>query len=89
MATFEEVSWDEVYDYIAGKFTHFKETYGPDSMAGISSSRCTNEENYLMQKFYPGGDTEPIILTVVPAYATLLLPWVCSVPSEPERLPIP
>ena len=49
---FEKVSWDEVYDYITGKFKYYKETFGPDSMAGISSSRCTNEENYLMQKFY-------------------------------------
>ncbi len=49
---FEKVSWDEVYDYIANKLTGFKEEFGPDSMAGISSSRCTNEENYLMQKFY-------------------------------------
>jgi len=45
------VSWNEVYDYIAEKLTHFREQYGPDSIAGISSSRCTNEENYLMQKF--------------------------------------
>ncbi|MGB5699022.1 formate dehydrogenase subunit alpha, partial [Muriicola sp.] len=50
--TLEKVSWDEAYDYITEKFTHYKETYGPDSMAGISSSRCTNEENYLMQKFF-------------------------------------
>jgi formate dehydrogenase major subunit len=49
---FEKVSWDEVYDYIADKLTGYKEEFGPDSMAGISSSRCTNEENYLMQKFY-------------------------------------
>ncbi|MCK0108696.1 formate dehydrogenase subunit alpha [Flavobacteriaceae bacterium S0825] len=49
---FEKVSWDEVYDYIANKLTGFKEEFGPDSMAGISSSRCTNEENYLMQKFF-------------------------------------
>jgi formate dehydrogenase major subunit len=49
---FEEVSWEEVYDFITEKFTHYKETYGPDSLAGISSSRCTNEENYLMQKFF-------------------------------------
>ncbi|ARV11733.1 formate dehydrogenase subunit alpha [Gilvibacter sp. SZ-19] len=49
---FEKVSWDEAYTYIADKFTHYKNTYGPDSMAGISSSRCTNEENYLMQKFF-------------------------------------
>ncbi len=49
---FEKVSWDEVYDYIAEKFKYYKEEFGPDSMAGISSSRCTNEENYLMQKFF-------------------------------------
>ncbi len=50
--TFEEVSWKEVYSYIAGKLNHYKENFGADSIAGISSSRCTNEENYLMQKFF-------------------------------------
>ena len=49
---FEKVSWEEVYDHITQKFKHYKSEYGPDSMAGISSSRCTNEENYLMQKFF-------------------------------------
>ncbi|MEL6809911.1 MAG: formate dehydrogenase subunit alpha [Bacteroidota bacterium] len=49
---FEEVSWDEVYDYITSKFTAYKDEFGPDALAGISSSRCTNEENYLMQKFF-------------------------------------
>lgn len=44
-------SWDEAYDFIAEKLTSIKETYGPDYIAGISSARCTNEENYLMQKF--------------------------------------
>jgi formate dehydrogenase major subunit len=48
---FEEVSWDEVYDYIAQKLSNYKENFGADYIAGISSSRCTNEENYLMQKF--------------------------------------
>ena len=48
---FEEVSWDEAYDYIAGKLTSIKKEHGPDAIGGISSSRCTNEENYLMQKF--------------------------------------
>ena len=48
---FEKVSWDEVYDYLEGKLNGYKEEYGADSIAGISSSRCTNEENYLMQKF--------------------------------------
>ncbi len=47
----EPVSWDEAYDYIAGKLKEIKAKYGPDAIGGISSARCTNEENYLMQKF--------------------------------------
>ncbi|MCB0546211.1 MAG: formate dehydrogenase subunit alpha [Phaeodactylibacter sp.] len=47
----EEVSWEEAYDHIAERLTAIKQEYGPDAIAGISSSRCTNEENYLMQKF--------------------------------------
>jgi formate dehydrogenase major subunit len=47
----EEVSWDEAYDYIADKLNAYKSEFGADYIAGISSSRCTNEENYLMQKF--------------------------------------
>jgi len=46
-----EVSWDEAYNYIADKITHIKDEFGADAIAGISSARCTNEENYLMQKF--------------------------------------
>ena len=45
------VSWDEAYDFIAEKLFEIKAKYGPDAIAGISSARCTNEENYLMQKF--------------------------------------
>jgi len=48
---FEEVSWEEAYDFIANKLNEIKANEGPDAIAGISSSRCTNEENYLMQKF--------------------------------------
>jgi formate dehydrogenase major subunit len=48
---FEEVSWDEAYGYIEDKLTTIKADSGPDAIAGISSARCTNEENYLMQKF--------------------------------------
>lgn len=48
---FVKVSWDEVYDYISSKLTSYKIEFGADSIAGISSARCTNEENYLMQKF--------------------------------------
>ena len=48
---FEEVEWDEVYDFIVNRLSQIKAQNGPDAIAGISSSRCTNEENYLMQKF--------------------------------------
>jgi formate dehydrogenase major subunit len=48
---FEKASWEEVYDYIVSKLEKIKEEHGPNAIAGISSSRCTNEENYLMQKF--------------------------------------
>lgn len=48
---FEKVSWDEAYDHITSRLNGFKHEFGADSIAGISSSRCTNEENYLMQKF--------------------------------------
>jgi formate dehydrogenase major subunit len=48
---FEEASWDEAYDYIYERLTSIRSEFGADSIAGISSARCTNEENYLMQKF--------------------------------------
>ncbi|MBM3178580.1 MAG: formate dehydrogenase subunit alpha [Bacteroidetes bacterium] len=44
-------SWDETYDFLATKLSDIRLKHGPDSIAGISSARCTNEENYLMQKF--------------------------------------
>lgn len=48
---FVPATWDEAYDFIAGKLTEIKGKYGADAIGGISSARCTNEENYLMQKF--------------------------------------
>lgn len=48
---FVEATWDEAYDFIAAKLTEIKTNFGPDYIAGISSARCTNEENYIMQKF--------------------------------------
>jgi len=45
-----EASWDEALELVARKFTEIKTQYGPDSLAFISSSKCTNEESYLMQK---------------------------------------
>ncbi len=48
---FVESSWDEALDLVAGKFSKIKSSYGSDALAAISSARCVNEENYLMQKF--------------------------------------
>ncbi|MGV6844844.1 MAG: formate dehydrogenase subunit alpha [Lutibacter sp.] len=47
---FEKVSWEEAYQFITNKLKTIKTKYGPDAIGGISSSRATNEENYLMQK---------------------------------------
>jgi formate dehydrogenase major subunit len=47
---FREASWDEALDLIARRFSEIKAEHGPDALAFISSSKCTNEESYLMQK---------------------------------------
>ena len=46
-----EVEWDEAIDYTTNKLAEIKEKYGADAIAGLSSARCTNEENFLFQKF--------------------------------------
>ena len=45
-----EVSWDEAINYTASEFKRIQAQYGKDSVGGITSSRCTNEEAYLVQK---------------------------------------
>ena len=52
--TFREASWDEALDLVGRRFAEIKATNGPDSLAFISSSKCTNEESYLMQKLARG-----------------------------------
>ena len=47
---FEEVSWEEALEVIATRMGAIKDEFGPDSLGFISSSKCTNEESYLMQK---------------------------------------
>jgi len=46
----QEVSWDEAIGYAASEFRRIQATHGKDSIGGITSSRCTNEETYLVQK---------------------------------------
>jgi len=45
-----EVSWDEAIKHVASEFRRIQSKYGRDSIGGITSSRCTNEETYLVQK---------------------------------------
>lgn len=47
----EEAEWDEALALIADRISGIKEKFGPDSIAGFSSAKCTNEENYVFQKF--------------------------------------
>ncbi|MDI9566980.1 MAG: formate dehydrogenase subunit alpha [Brevefilum fermentans] len=46
-----ETSWDTALDIVAEKLATARDTYGPDSVGVLSSAKCTNEENYLMNKF--------------------------------------
>jgi NADPH-dependent glutamate synthase beta subunit-like oxidoreductase len=48
---FREASWEEALDLVAENLAKIKDESGPDSLAFLSSAKCTNEENYLMQKF--------------------------------------
>ncbi len=46
-----ESTWDEALDFVALRLKEIKDERGGDAIAGIASSRCTNEENYIFQKF--------------------------------------
>ncbi|MGD9628757.1 MAG: formate dehydrogenase subunit alpha [Pyrinomonadaceae bacterium] len=46
-----DVSWDRAIAHIAERLTAIKNQHGPDSIALLGSSRATNEENYVTQKF--------------------------------------
>jgi len=48
---FEEASWEQALSYVADKLKEIKAKYGNDAIGILASAKCTNEENYLMQKF--------------------------------------
>ncbi len=48
----EPASWDEAISFVAGKLKEIKDSHGADALAGIASPRCTNEDNYVFQKFF-------------------------------------
>jgi formate dehydrogenase major subunit len=50
-----EVSWEEAVGHAASEFKRIQAKYGRDSVGGITSSRCTNEETFLVQKLVRAG----------------------------------
>jgi predicted molibdopterin-dependent oxidoreductase YjgC len=52
---FVPVSWDTATGFIADKLADIINSDGPDAVAGLTSARCTNEENYVFQKFFRVG----------------------------------
>ena len=51
----EQATWDEALDYVAERLLRIKEEDGPDAIGVLSSARCTNEENYLLQRLTRAG----------------------------------
>jgi len=51
---FAEATWDEAIGLVASRLKEIKNESGPDAIGGLSSAKCTNEENYIFQKFIRG-----------------------------------
>ena len=49
--SFKEVGWEQAIKFMAVRFSEIRDRHGPDSIAFLSSAKCTNEDNYLLQKF--------------------------------------
>lgn len=47
----KEASWEQALGHVAHRLADIRDHYGPDSVAILTSAKCTNEENYLIQKF--------------------------------------
>ena len=52
---FVPVAWETAVDIVATNLAQVITAHGPDAVAGLSSARCTNEENYIYQKFMRAG----------------------------------
>jgi len=50
----KEATWDEALDTVASRLKKIKEENGPDRIAFLTSAKCTNEENYLLQRMARG-----------------------------------
>ncbi|HUF26575.1 MAG TPA: 2Fe-2S iron-sulfur cluster-binding protein, partial [Gemmatimonadaceae bacterium] len=54
-APFREASWDEALGLVAQELTRLRDQRGPQSLAVFQSAKCSNEENYLLQRLFRGG----------------------------------
>jgi predicted molibdopterin-dependent oxidoreductase YjgC len=52
---FVPIEWDDALDLVASKLANTVQEHGSDAVMGLASARCTNEENYLFQKFFRAG----------------------------------
>ena len=50
--TLAEATWEDAFSFLSRRMLDIKQKHGPDALAAISSSRCTNEENYILQKVF-------------------------------------
>jgi formate dehydrogenase alpha subunit len=53
--SFVPVDWDTAFDVVTDRLASTVKQHGPDAVMGLSSARCTNEENYIFQKFMRAG----------------------------------
>ena len=51
---FAPVTWEEAMGHVAERLLEIRDKYGPDSIGFLVSAKCTNEENYLLQKVARG-----------------------------------
>src|SRR5262245_13210160 len=52
---FREATWDEALELTAQELKRLRDADGPDSLAVFQSAKCSNEENYLLQRMFRGG----------------------------------
>ena len=48
----QPATWEEAYGFIKNKMTEIKNNYGADAFGGLTSARCTNEDNFIFQKLF-------------------------------------
>jgi predicted molibdopterin-dependent oxidoreductase YjgC len=53
--SFVPVDWETALDLVADKLAGVVKEHGPDAVMGLASARCTNEDNYIFQKFFRAG----------------------------------